>query len=133
LAFAAKNRSGDTPVPKNFEIHRTGSARARTGVFRAPSPQGPPPSGVPQRSIDTGLGAESGIHTSRHRRSGCGTLRCRIAPSQSDPASAAPAPTRLGPNGVGMCPRNHTGPAEWSRREERVVAGLISLFVFGPL
>src|SRR5881397_985099 len=41
LGIAANNCSTDESVPKDFEIHRTRTARARTGVFRVPSPERP--------------------------------------------------------------------------------------------
>src|SRR5439155_1921688 len=41
LTIAPKNRSSNEPVPKDFEIHRTKNARARTRVFRVPTPERP--------------------------------------------------------------------------------------------
>src|SRR5439155_17578921 len=56
LAIAANNCSTDAPVPKDFEVHRTRSARARTGMFRVPSPESP----APRRRRNTQLIPASG-------------------------------------------------------------------------
>jgi len=41
LTIASKNRASDEPIPKDFEVHRTRNARARTRVFRVPLPERP--------------------------------------------------------------------------------------------
>jgi hypothetical protein len=125
LAIAAQNRSADEPVPKRLRnSSHKGCPGWHWGVPRSHPKTlcGPE---APQRSIDTGRWANLERQTTRHRRSGYGILRCRTAPSQSDPAWAALAPIQLGPSAAGMCPRTQICPVEESCHAERAVGRFV--------